>query len=85
MKRHKNQKYLQFVRALPCIHCGSYESDAHHIIGIGRGAIGTKESDIHTMPLCRVCHTEVHKNPKLWPQAAWMKDTQNQAVAAGVL
>ena len=81
----KSKKYLDFVRTLPCCHCGTLPAEPHHIIGIGDGAMGRTASDLHTMPLCRSCHSEVHKDPKSWPQCKWMSITQRKAMVEGVL
>ena len=80
-----SQKYLAFVKTLPCCHTGNYGVDAHHIIGIGMGKMGGKNHDITTMPLTREVHNEVHKDPKAWPQTRWMIETQLKAIEAGVL
>ena len=82
---HKNPKYLKFVRTLPCSYCGNPDTEPHHIIEIGDGIMGAKASDIHSMPLCRKHHDEVHKDPFQWPQALWVIRTQNRAVEAGYL
>ena len=85
--RHKNNKYLQFVRSLPCAYCKAPEADPHHIIGIGMGGMGTRADDLATMPLCMKCHAKVHENPKEWiePQIRWLLSTQNMAQEAGEL
>ena len=82
--RHEDKQYLAFVRTLPCSHCGK-GAEPHHIIGIKMGVMGSKASDIHTMPLCTLCHADVHKSPKDWPQIRWMIETQNKAIEAGEL
>lgn len=80
-----NQRYLKFVRTLKCCHCQTYGVDAHHVIGLKMGMMGGKADDIHSVPLCREHHTEVHKNPTAWPQFAWILETQHRAVKAGYL
>jgi len=81
----KSEKYLKFVRSLPCCHCKK-PAEPHHIIGICyMGVMGSKASDLHTMPLCRDCHEEVHRDPASWPQTRWMMDTQLKAVKEGIL
>ncbi|MFU0874133.1 DUF968 domain-containing protein [Kluyvera sichuanensis] len=40
--------------------------DPHHLIGHGFGGTGTKEGDFHVMPLCRICHRELHDNVTVW-------------------
>ena len=81
------KKYLDFVRELPCSHCGNSPTVAHHVIGIGMGKMGGKASDIHSMPLCGGCHNLVHHNPNEWKEAQvrWMVRTQEQAIDEGVL
>ena len=85
--RHKNLRYLAFVRSLPCSHCKNPLSVAHHIIGIGMGAMGSKADDTATMPLCVECHADVHKNASDWvlPQIRWILETQNKAQELGEL
>ena len=82
--RRENKKYLKWVRTLPCCHCGA-PSEAHHLIGVGMGIMGSRASDIHAVPLCRSCHTEVHKCPREWPQTKWVMQTQDQAIDEGLL
>ena len=77
--------YIAFVKTLPCCHCYATGADPHHIISIGMGMMGGKANDLHTMPLCRVCHDEVHREPKAYPQIKWMIQTQLKALEAGVL
>jgi hypothetical protein len=30
--------------------------------------MGMQAPDWAVMPVCRGCHTEIHNNPKLWPE-----------------
>ena len=84
---HRNVKYLQWVRTKPCCQCGNPETEPHHIIGIKMGAVGMKASDIHTMPLCRKCHDNLHQDPTEWivRQIQWVIITQDKAQAEGIL
>nr|WP_108478952.1 DUF968 domain-containing protein [Providencia alcalifaciens] len=68
LQRWENVKYLQWLKSQPCCVCGATADDAHHIIGYGQGGIGTKAHDLFTIPLCRVHHSELHKDPKGWEQ-----------------
>ncbi|MTC72317.1 DUF968 domain-containing protein [Providencia sp. wls1914] len=68
LQRWESVRYLQWVKSQPCCVCGATADDAHHIIGHGQGGIGTKAHDLFTIPLCRVHHSELHKDPKQWEQ-----------------
>ena len=78
-------KYTDFVKTLPCSHCHTDGTDPHHIINIGMGTMGRKAHDLHSMPLCRVCHDEVHRDARAYPQTRWMIETQLKAIESGVL
>lgn len=67
-QRWTNNDYLKWVKSQPCCVCEATADDAHHIIGYGQGGIGTKAHDLFTIPLCRVHHSELHKDPKQWEQ-----------------
>ena len=84
---HKNNKYLAFVRTLPCSWCGNPESEPHHLIAVGMGGMGMKADDIHTMPLCRKHHDKVHQCPNglIEDQIRWMIRTQSKAQTEGIL
>lgn len=66
LQRWTNDKYLQWVKSQPCCVCGAIADDAHHLIGYGQGGMGTKAHDLFTIPLCRVHHDELHRDPKGW-------------------
>lgn len=84
---HKNTRYLQWVKAQPCCWCGNPESEPHHIIGIGLGGMALKADDIHTMPLCRKHHDEIHEmgEESIADQLRWMIRTQTKAQSEGIL
>lgn len=42
----------------PCTVCLRFESDPHHLISRGAGG---HDFDWNLMPLCRECHTAIHK------------------------
>ena len=53
--RYRNEKYLAWIRQMPCW-CGELgPSDPHHVNVDGTGQ-STKPSDLFTIPLCRECH-----------------------------
>ncbi|MEQ4664380.1 DUF968 domain-containing protein, partial [Providencia rettgeri] len=65
-QRWTNDKYLQWVKSQPCCVCNSIAHEAHHLIGHGQGGMGTKAHDLFTIPLCRIHHSELHKDPREW-------------------
>ncbi|HHN8388108.1 DUF968 domain-containing protein [Morganella morganii] len=81
--------YLQWVKKQPCCVCGQQADDPHHIIGHGAGGMGTKAHDIFTIPLCRIHHNELHRDPAAWEakhgsQLELLFKCQDRAYALGV-
>ncbi|MEM8385027.1 DUF968 domain-containing protein [Morganella morganii] len=70
--------YLQWVKKQPCCVCGQQADDPHHIIGHGAGGMGTKAHDYEVIPLCRIHHDELHRDPTAW-EAKY--DSQNEFMA----
>ncbi|TDB57219.1 hypothetical protein C5467_11260 [Photorhabdus khanii subsp. guanajuatensis] len=68
LQRWQNVKWLRWVKSQPCMCCERPADDPHHIIGHGQSGIGTKAHDLFTIPLCRECHNELHRDPKIWEQ-----------------
>ncbi len=62
----RSKKYLDFVRSLPCCYSGKTDDiQAHHIISSGLGGVmGSKVSDIFTIPLHAVYHAKLHSFPQ---------------------
>ena len=59
------------VAQLPCVVCGAYGVNVHHLTGqaAGRG-IGRKVADTLTIPLCVECHNWLHSaGTKAWERA----------------
>ncbi|EMF4353500.1 DUF968 domain-containing protein [Providencia rettgeri] len=88
--RWTNDKYLQWVKSQPCCGCGAISDDAHHIIDHGLSGMGTKPHDFFVIPLCRVDHSELHRDPKEWEkehgtQIEFFIKLVNKAFALGVL
>lgn len=54
-----DERYLDYVRTLPCLLCQGIPSEAHHIQSRGAGG-----SDRGTVPLCRRHHQQVHRQGK---------------------
>lgn len=61
-----------------CVLCGRPKEDTHHLLNGNNRQ--TCDADEITIPLCRKCHTEIHKNAtceklcKIIGQLAWEKD-----------
>jgi hypothetical protein len=67
VKLTQNKNYLSWVSSLQCCGCGAPADEAHHLISAGLGGgMGTKASDLLTMPVCRRCHDELHRDTKAW-------------------
>lgn len=63
LKPWRSQKHLDRVRRMPCCACGDpAPNEAHHIIGVGDGRIGSKAPDSQAIPLCHECHRDLHEN-----------------------
>lgn len=85
--RWRSQRYLAFVRSLPCSRCGDQPSQAHHLKGTGNmSGAGLKAPDWASMPLCPRCHEEMHRSPDLWARQ-WeaISRTVGRAIETGVL
>ena len=95
MKRPKelswrSEKYLKFVRSLPCVVTGRVGTGsdpvvAHHLIGHGEGKMGGKAHDLFTMPMLASVHQEFHHDPKAWEklhgsQLLYVKQTIKKAL-----
>lgn len=56
-KRIRDEKYLRYIRSLPCNACPKpAPSIPHHTKA---GGMGTKCSDYETVPLCKRCHDQI--------------------------
>jgi len=82
----RNKKYLEWVKTLDCVYSGMPADDAHHIIGVGEGGMGTTASDLFVYPVTRGEHSKVHQIPERWPdQWEYVARTLREAVKQGVL
>lgn len=85
------EKYLKFVRSLPCVITGkTTDVVAHHLIGHGEGKTGAKAHDLFTMPLHINEHRRFHDDPKKWEaqhgsQLFYVKQTIKKALDFGAL
>lgn len=56
----RDQKYLAWIRSLPCIRCDRQPSEAHHQPAVGHSSVGLKTSDYRAVPLCTSHHRLLH-------------------------
>jgi ERF superfamily len=61
IRRHRDKTHLRFVGLQPCLICGRSPSDAHHLRFAQPRALGRKNSDEFTVPLCRMHHSQNHR------------------------
>ncbi|WP_108448734.1 DUF968 domain-containing protein [Halomonas sp. BN3-1] len=81
--RWRSERYLAFVRSLPCCVCDGRATDAHHCIGLhwGLSGMGTTAPDSFAMPACRECHQAIHASPEMQArQPGWLTDTINRGL-----
>lgn len=55
----RSDKYLEWIKTLPCVVSGQPATDCHHLKKPGLGG-GMKCSDLFTIPLIRFYHTKFH-------------------------
>ncbi|EKZ6376920.1 DUF968 domain-containing protein [Klebsiella aerogenes] len=88
--RWECQQYTDWVKTQDCCGCGKRADDPHHLIGHGFGGTGTKAGDFHVIPLCRVCHRQLHDNVADWErqhgsQLEHILRLQHRALGLGVI
>lgn len=85
VKAFRSRPYLDYVKTLPCCHCGGPGRDPHHLMVKGTSGMGMVASDIAAVPLCRSCHDMVQPHAKDYPQLKWLIETLNRALLDGAL
>lgn len=74
--------YMAEVAKLPCVICGAWPVEVHHVIS-GRYS-QRKASDFDTIPLCRWDHTQgpysIHRNKTAWQNRHGMDTDYLEAV-----
>lgn len=62
-KRERDEKYLAWIRTLPCIVTGVrlVDIEAHHVRAKGEGGVGTKPDDRRAVPLSSAVHRHYHE------------------------
>lgn len=88
--RWECQIYTDWVKIQACCGCGAPGDDPHHLVGHGFGGTGTKAGDFHVMPMCRICHRELHDNVAIWEsqhgsQLEHIFRLQHRALGLGVI
>lgn len=60
----RDRKYLNFLHTQPCLFCGELGEGncGHHLKACKSGGVGLKAPDNHTVPICWVCHLELHNH-----------------------
>jgi hypothetical protein len=76
--RLRDKHHLKFVSKQPCLVCGRKPSDPHHLRFAQPRALGRKVSDEFTGPVCRLHHSEIHRNGD---EAAWWERINIDPVA----
>lgn len=64
--RIEDRSYMDWVKTLPCVGCAAPADDPHHITGTKNRGMGSKVPDYWTIPVCRVCHDEIHNDASTW-------------------
>tara|TARA_Y100000004_G_C8927702_1_gene418377 strand:+ start:1064 stop:1384 length:321 start_codon:yes stop_codon:yes gene_type:complete len=60
--RYENKEHLLFVSTFPCMVCGAYPVQVHHLLKPrdGKRGWGLKAGDNNVVPLCQKHHAELH-------------------------
>lgn len=74
------EEYLDFIRSKPCIGCGMFPTEAHHLIA--RGQRESKRNDFTAVPVCRPCHDYFERHgiagyPELQPSIRSIQGTRD--------
>lgn len=63
-RRIRDEQYLAWIRTQPCLVGSGLDCDgkidAHHVMPVGCGKVGSKADDRRTVPLCRTGHRHYH-------------------------
>lgn len=60
IKPIRSKNYLTYIRSKPCFECGTTQDIQAHHDNFGYGSMGSKASDLFTIPLCPECHAISH-------------------------
>jgi len=59
-KTWRSARYREFVSMHPCMKCYSNPPNDGHHYSLGDRGMGIKVPDSQIIPLCRICHNQVH-------------------------
>lgn len=62
----EDRRYLDWVKRLPCSACDAPADDPHHLWGRGYNSHGSRAPDYFSIPLCRTCHDQLHRDVAAW-------------------
>lgn len=85
-----DRAYLDWVKGLNCCACAAPADDPHHMWSRGYNAHGSRSPDYFSIPLCRACHDDLHRDVNGWEdrngqQIEHVALTLLQAIAEGKL
>ncbi len=58
--KFRSRAYLAHVASLRCCVCGTSPCQAHHLLRRSGHGMGMKAGDDWTIPLCPMCHRNLH-------------------------
>lgn len=59
----RSERYKRYIRSKPCIVCGKRKDIQAAHQNIYEGVMGSKVSDLQTLPMCIHCHRETDQLP----------------------
>ena len=80
-RRIRDKEHLRFVASQPCILCGRFPGQAHHLRFTQPSSLGRKVSDEWTVPLCATHHRSLHS---VGDEERWWKEKGIDATAHAV-
>lgn len=84
-KSYRSEKHLAWVRQKPCCVCGTNQGiEAHHLIGLGHGAMAMRMNDAMTVPVCRPCHQKFHEKNTINDQLYYFARLVSNAFDSGM-
>jgi hypothetical protein len=66
IKECTNKKYLTWIATKECLVCGDPNTVPHHCEGLLPARGLAVKHDLLAVPLCVLCHVQVHGTPDFW-------------------